>query len=34
MQKRYTNEDADLLQSLLVNRIISKNLRSLVKRGG
>ena len=30
----YTDEDPDLLQSLLVNRVISKNLRSLVKRGG
>jgi hypothetical protein len=29
-----TDEDPDLLQSLLVNRVISKNLRSLVKRGG
>jgi SAM-dependent methyltransferase len=29
-----TDEDPELLQSLLVNRVISKNLRSLVKRGG
>ena len=28
------DEDPELLQSLLVNRVISKNLRSLVKRGG
>jgi SAM-dependent methyltransferase len=32
--KENTDEDPDLLQSLLVNRVISKNLRSLVKRGG
>jgi SAM-dependent methyltransferase len=34
VSKEYTDEDPDLLQSLLVNRVISKNLRSLVKRGG
>lgn len=28
------DEDPELLQSLLVNRIISKNIRSLLKRGG
>lgn len=27
-------EDPELLQSLLVNRVISKNLRSLLRRGG
>jgi SAM-dependent methyltransferase len=34
VSKENTDEDHDLLQSLLVNRVISKNLRSLVKRGG
>ena len=34
VSNEYTDEDPDLLQSLLVNRVISKNLRSLVKRGG
>jgi SAM-dependent methyltransferase len=34
VSNEYNDEDPDLLQSLLVNRIISKNLRSLVKRGG
>jgi SAM-dependent methyltransferase len=34
VSKEYTDEDPDLLRSLLVNRVISKNLRSLVKRGG
>jgi SAM-dependent methyltransferase len=34
VSKENTDEDPDLLQSLLVNRVISKNLRSLVKRGG
>jgi SAM-dependent methyltransferase len=34
VSNQYTDEDPDLLQSLLVNRVISKNLRSLVKRGG
>jgi SAM-dependent methyltransferase len=34
VSNEYTEEDPDLLQSLLVNRVISKNLRSLVKRGG
>ena len=34
VSKDYTDEDPDLLQSLLVNRVISKNLRSLLKRGG
>jgi hypothetical protein len=28
VSKEYTDEDPDLLQSLLVNRVISKNLRS------
>jgi len=34
VSNEYNDEDPDLLQSLLVNRVISKNLRSLVKRGG
>ena len=34
VSNEYTEEDPDLLQSLLVNRVISKNLRSLVKRDG
>ena len=34
VSNEFTDEDPDLLQSLLVNRVISKNLRSLVKRGG
>jgi SAM-dependent methyltransferase len=34
VSNEYSEEDPDLLQSLLVNRVISKNLRSLVKRGG
>jgi SAM-dependent methyltransferase len=34
VSNEYSDEDPDLLQSLLVNRVISKNLRSLVKRGG
>lgn len=34
ISNEYTEEDPDLLQSLLVNRVISKNLRSLVKRDG
>jgi SAM-dependent methyltransferase len=34
VSNEYTEEDPVLLQSLLVNRVISKNLRSLVKRGG
>jgi len=34
VSNEYADEDPDLLQSLLVNRVISKNLRSLVKRGG
>jgi len=34
VSKEHTDEDPDLLQSLLVNRVISKHLRSLVKRGG
>jgi len=34
VSKENTDEDPDLLQSLLANRVISKNLRSLVKRGG
>ncbi len=34
LSKGQTDEDPDVLQSLIVNRIISKNLRSLVKRGG
>ena len=34
VSNEYPEEDPDLLQSLLVNRVISKNLRSLVKRGG
>ncbi|HVD36868.1 MAG TPA: class I SAM-dependent methyltransferase [Nitrososphaeraceae archaeon] len=33
VSNEYNDEDPDLLQSLLVNRVISKNLRSLVKRG-
>jgi SAM-dependent methyltransferase len=34
VSNEYNDGDPDLLQSLLVNRVISKNLRSLVKRGG
>ena len=34
VSKENSDEDPELLQSLLVNRVISKNLRSLVKRGG
>jgi hypothetical protein len=34
LSKEQTDEDPDILQSLLVNRVISKNLRSLIKRGG
>jgi SAM-dependent methyltransferase len=34
VSNEYNDEDPDLLQSLLVNRVIAKNLRSLVKRGG
>jgi len=34
VSNEYPEEDPDLLQSLLVNRVISKNLRSLVKRDG
>ena len=34
VSKENADEDPELLQSLLVNRVISKNLRSLVKRGG
>ena len=34
VSNEYADEDPELLQSLLVNRVISKNLRSLVKRGG
>ena len=34
VSNEYSDEDPDLLQSLLVNRVISKNLRSLVKRSG
>ena len=34
VSKENTDEDPDLLQSLLVNRVVSKNLRSLLKRGG
>ena len=34
VSNEYTEEDPDLVQSLLVNRVISKNLRSLVKRDG
>jgi SAM-dependent methyltransferase len=34
VSNEYSEEDPDLLQSLLVNRVISKNLRSLVKRDG
>ena len=34
VSKENTDEDSDVLQSLLVNRVVSKNLRSLVKRGG
>ena len=34
VSNEYNDEDPDLLQSLLVNRVISKNLRSLVKRDG
>ena len=34
VSKENIDEDPELLQSLLVNRVISKNLRSLVKRGG
>jgi SAM-dependent methyltransferase len=33
VSNEYNDGDPDLLQSLLVNRVISKNLRSLVKRG-
>ena len=33
VSNEYNDEDPDLLQSLLVNRVISKNLCSLVKRG-
>ena len=34
VSNEHTDENPDLLQSLLVNRVISKNLRSIVKRGG
>ena len=34
VSNEYNDEDPDLLHSLLVNRVIAKNLRSLVKRGG
>jgi SAM-dependent methyltransferase len=34
VSNEYNDGDPELLQSLLVNRVISKNLRSLVKRGG
>ena len=34
VSNEYNDEDPDLLQSLLVNRVIAKNLRSLVKRDG
>src|SRR6476661_9686850 len=34
VSKENADEDPDLLQSLLVNRVISKNLRSLVKKSG
>jgi SAM-dependent methyltransferase len=34
VSNEYNDEDPELLQSLLVNRVIAKNLRSLVKRGG
>jgi SAM-dependent methyltransferase len=34
VSNEYNDEDPDLLQSLLVNRVIANNLRSLVKRGG
>jgi SAM-dependent methyltransferase len=34
VSNEYSYDDPDLLQSLLVNRVISKNLRSLIKRGG
>ncbi len=34
VSKENTDEDPELLQSLLVSRVISNNLRSLVKRGG
>jgi SAM-dependent methyltransferase len=34
VSNEYNDEDPELLQSLLVNRVISKNLRSLVKRDG
>jgi len=34
VSNEHNDEDPVLLQSLLVNRVIAKNLRSLVKRGG
>ena len=34
VSNEYSDDDPDLLQSLLVNRVISKNLRSLIRRGG
>jgi SAM-dependent methyltransferase len=34
VSKENADEDPEFLQSLLVNRVVSKNLRSLVKRGG